>query len=46
MDYIGSKLSLLNFIDDVFNEEVSDLGIKVNNITDIFCWNFCSWKTF
>ena len=36
MDYIGSKFSLLNFIDDTFNKEVSDLGLKVNNVTDIF----------
>lgn len=36
MDYIGSKFSLLNFIDDTFNKEVSDLGLKINNITDIF----------
>ena len=36
MDYIGSKFSLLNFIDDVFQKEISDLGLKVNNVTDIF----------
>lgn len=36
MDYIGSKLSLLNFINNVFNKEVSELGLHVNNVTDLF----------
>lgn len=36
MDYIGSKFSLLDFIDEVFNSEVSAMGLDVNSITDMF----------
>jgi len=46
MDYIGSKFSLLNFIDDVFQKEVSDLGLKINNVTDIFAGTSAVGRNF
>ena len=46
MDYIGSKFSLLNFINSVFDKEVSKLGLKVNNVTDIFAGTSAVGKHF